>query len=337
MSPPSNPPGVHTSDPLNGTRYRAVGVLGRGGMGEILDAEHRDLGRKVAVKMLHRHLVTPDAMERFRIEAEALARLSDPHLVVVTDCGETPLGIPYFVMERLTGRTLRQELSRRGALPLEEAVSLFLEVLAGLDVLHQAGIVHRDLKPGNVFVCEARGGVRTVKLLDLGIAKILAGGPASIGLRAPPQALTQGLTIGTPQYMAPEQARGGPVDARADLYAAGLLFYKMITGKSPFEEHRDFAGLFAAQEQPIPPPSACANRPFPAAVDALVVRALAFHPEDRFASAVELGNALRAAVPAARPDPAHSAPSAWRRVLLTGFGAASVSALITLAILLAAR
>lgn len=342
--PLRNPP---SPDPLAGTRYRTVGILGRGGMGEILDAEHCDLGRRVAVKLLHRHLVTPDAIERFRIEAEALARLSDPHLVFVTDCGETGTGVPYFVMERLDGRTLRQELIRRGPLPLDEAVALFSEVLAGLDVLHAAGIVHRDLKPGNIFLCEGPRGARSVKLLDLGIAKILAGDPARIGIRGPSHVLTQGMAIGTPQYMAPEQARGGSVDARADLYAAGLVFFRMIAGKHPFEECRDFASLFAAQELPMPAPSSF-RQGIPPAMDAVVLRAVAFDPADRFGSAGELGDALRGQSPSSterlidespptvRAGSVHSLRTTWPRLLLAGSGAAAISALITLAILLLA-
>lgn len=376
--PMSAVPPSTSSDPLEDTPYRTVGTLGRGGMGEILDAEHRALGRRVAVKILHRHLVTREALERFRLEGQALARLDDPHLVVVTDCGETTRGVPYFVMERLAGRTLRQELLKRGALPWREAIELFLEVLAGLVVLHRAGIVHRDLKPGNIFLCEHPDGARSVKLLDLGIAKILSGASARIGLRAPEQALTQGMAVGTPQYMAPEQARGGDIDARTDLYAAGSLLFKMLTGRSPFEHCRDFPSLAAAQEEPIPSPSSVAPRPIGRPLDTIVLRALAFDPEDRFASVDELAAALRAAllsteaaplaaieeqwfaqastvrldamdpgvdardaatqhvIPARRQTVPIELSFPWLRVLVVGLLAAAVSALCTLAVVLAA-
>ncbi len=287
-------------DILRGTKYRTVGALGRGGMGEILDAEHCELGHKVAVKILHRNLLTPDARARFRLEAQALSRLKDRHLVQVTDCGETVDGIPYFVMERLKGRTLRQELAARGALPLGEAVDILLEVLAGLSVLHRADIVHRDLKPGNVFLCEEPDGSMQVKLLDLGIAKVLAGAASSLGLLAPEQGLTQGMAVGTPQYMAPEQARGEGVDSRADLYAAGLLLYRMVAGRGPFEECRDFQSLVLAQAQPIPPPSSLAPNPLSPRVDALVLRAVSWNPAERFQSADEFSAELCAQLSATK-------------------------------------
>jgi len=280
-------------------------------MGEILDAEHRALGRRVAVKVLHRHLVTRDALERFRLEAQALARLDDAHLVVVTDCGETTRGVPYFVMERLVGRTLRQELLKRGALPWREAVELVLEVLAGLRVLHRSGIIHRDLKPGNIFLCEGQDGARCVKLLDLGIAKIVSAASSRIGLRAPDQALTRGMAVGTPQYMAPEQTRGGDVDARTDLYAVGSLLFKMIAGRTPFEHCRDLPSLAAAQEMPIAAPSSVAPHPIAGQLDTIVLRALAFDPEDRFDSVDELASALRAVLHATEREPFGAAEEPW--------------------------
>jgi eukaryotic-like serine/threonine-protein kinase len=218
-------------DPLTGTGFRARRRLGGGASSEIFEAEGPN-GRVCAVKVLRTmHLDTRDAVRRLALEGQALAALSHPNLVPVLDAGVTLDGRPWFAMPKLLGETLRDRLDRVGSIPSTEACSLFLGLLAGLDAAHAAGIVHRDLKPANLFLvpCPRRlGGAgerERVVILDFGIAKI-AGSAIEPSSGA--------YVLGTPRYLAPEQVLGGAVDARTDVYAAGLVLYEMLTGKSPF-------------------------------------------------------------------------------------------------------
>lgn len=218
-------------DPLTGTGFRARRRLGGGASSEIFEAEGPS-GRVCAVKVLRAlHLDTRDAVRRLVLEGQALAALDHPNLVRVLDAGVTLDGRPWFAMPKLLGETLRDRLDRASAIPSAEACSLFLGLLAGLDAAHAAGIVHRDLKPANLFLVPrpgrlGGGGERErVIILDFGIAKIA-------GSAIEPS--TGAYVLGTPRYLAPEQVLGGAVDARTDVYAAGLVLYEMLTGISPF-------------------------------------------------------------------------------------------------------
>jgi eukaryotic-like serine/threonine-protein kinase len=303
-TPAASPPG----DVLAGTRYRTVGTVGRGGMGEVVLAEHIGLGKRVAVKLLHEELARdPAVVRRMQIEARTLAALESPHIVQVTDFGQTATGRTYIVMERLVGRTLGAEVRVRGALPVAEALGYVGEVLAGLHAAHAMGIVHRDIKPDNVFLCDAvQGSPRRVKILDFGVAKVLdiAGGAA---LPAIPRLVTEeGTLVGTPRIVAPEQAQGRAVDARTDVYAVGLLLYTLIVGEGPFAHLKDAVDLMKANafERPAPP-STRTSQPIPPALDAAVLRALEKRPDDRFQSADELAVELRriaATLPGAAVD-----------------------------------
>jgi serine/threonine-protein kinase len=200
-------------------RYRIVRKLGAGGMGSVYEAEHQELGRRVALKMLHRDLThTPEVVARFLREARATAKVRHPHVVDVQDVGSEG-GAPFLVMEYLDGEDLASLLVREGRLAVERATDLLLPVLAGVDAAHQAGIVHRDLKPENIFLLRAPGGELHPKVLDFGIAKVLD----------PAGSLTLTRTaslLGTPYYMSPEQARGArDVDGRTDQYALGVILY----------------------------------------------------------------------------------------------------------------
>ncbi|WP_437732368.1 serine/threonine-protein kinase [Sorangium sp. So ce1335] len=280
---------------LYGTPYRPVRRLGRGGMGEVIEAAHVGLDKPVVVKLLHRDLNRePRQVERMRVEAQSLARLAHPNLVTVTDFGRTAEGRTFLVMERLHGRTMREELEARGALPALEALDLVTQALAGLAAAHGAGIVHRDVKLENLFVCDAdERGRRVVKVLDFGIAKVVA--PGGDG-RAPAPSLYQteeGVLVGTPRYLSPEQACGLAVDARTDVYAAGVVLYTLLAGRGPFEHVRPVHELLRAHASEVPaPPSRHAPRPVPPELDRAVMRALEKHPELRFpdatAFAVEL-------------------------------------------------
>lgn len=302
LSVSATPPGTAKSpafaDILRGTAYRAVRQIGEGSMGLVVEAEHLALGHLVVVKLLHQALAQrADSVDRLRLEAQALARLRHPNLVAVTDFSVTPNGIPFLVMERLAGNTVFDERSRRGALPIAEAIDIARQTLAGLRVVHEAGIVHRDIKAANLFLCDGPPGKRTVKLLDFGIAKVLATAPhgrAPEPLRYP---TAEGVTVGTPRCLSPEQARGGAIDARTDVYAVGVLLYSLLVGAGPFDHIRGSLELLHAHVSLAPvPPSHRAAQPIPREVEASVLRALAKRPEDRFASAADFSLALELAL-----------------------------------------
>ncbi|AGP33781.1 hypothetical protein SCE1572_04275 [Sorangium cellulosum So0157-2] len=268
-------------------------------MGEVIEAEHRALRKRVVVKLVRRALAgDPRFADRLRVEAQALAAVSSPHVVAVLDLGRTPAGRPYLVMERLEGGTLGEELARRGALPVGEAIELVRQVLAGLAAAHRVGVVHRDVKLDNVFLCApgsaAPGGGRVAKLLDFGVAKVLDGGvePGAAGaerpfaLEGPAYPTEAGLLVGTPRTASPEQARCQPVDARADVYAVGLLMYTLLVGHGPFAHLDDALEVLRAHVLEAPAaPSRRAAQPIPPALDRAVLKALAKRPEERFQSA----------------------------------------------------
>lgn len=294
---------------LVATPYRYLCDLARGGMGEVVEAEHRALGKRVVVKLLHRDLAArADLVDRMRVEAQTLARLAHPNLVAVTDFGETVDGRPYFVMERLVGCTFREELAARGALPPAEAADYVVQALRGVAAAHAVGVIHRDLKLENLFLCE--GAPRTVKVLDFGIAKVLT--TAADGAPDPLAFPTQSTqAVGSPRFLSPEQARREPVDERADVYGMGLVLYALVAGRGPFDHHRSVADILVAHAVETPqPPSALAPQPLPAALDALVLRALEKDPAARFQSANELAEALAALAPSLRRAPPKGAVTA---------------------------
>lgn len=293
---------------LAGTNFRALRKLGEGSMGLVVEAENLALGTVVVVKLLHAALaIRADYVDRLRLEAQALGRIRHPNLVVVTDFAVTPAGVPFLVMERLQGCTVDEERRMRGALPLDEAIDIVRQTLAGLAAVHEAGIIHRDIKPANLFLCDPdASGRRVVKVLDFGIAKVLSSAPAG---RAP-QPLrfptAEGAAVGTPRCLSPEQACGGPVDARTDVYAVGVLLYTLLAGRGPFDHLRGALELLDAHVNVVPsPPSVHVAQPIPPTVEAAILRALAKRPQDRFASAAEfakvLGRAQIAASPARPP------------------------------------
>ena len=271
---------------LNG-RYRIVALMVRGGMGRLYEAEHAALGRRVALKMLHRGAAAdPGAVARFQAEAEIAARFQHPHIVQLIDYDVTSEGTPYIVMELLRGETLADCFEREGVPSWSETARLVIQIANGLAAVHAAGVVHRDLKPANVFLMDLPGELPFVKLLDFGVSKCVR--------RRRRRVTSPHTLVGTPVYMAPEQAGGnnGRLDARADQYALAVVAFELLTGVRPFEGG-DLATLV---DEVIyrPPPNACSFDPnLPAAVGAVLQRALSKRPEDRFADVIEFAAALR--------------------------------------------
>jgi eukaryotic-like serine/threonine-protein kinase len=267
---------------IEGTPYVVVRLLGQGGMGEVYEVEHRELGRRYVLKFLHRDLRgRRDLAARLRAEARSLAKLGHPNLVDVFDLASTPDGRPYFAMKLLRGRDLRAELAKKGVISVRTALRIMVQALDGLEAAHAAGIIHRDVKLENLFLCDDG----TVKVLDFGIAKIAYDELARTG---------KGVAVGTPRTMAPEQFGSGNPDARTDVYGAGLALYELLTGRGPFDEVRRDPRLlrYAHSARNPPAPSSLAPQPIPPAVDAVVLRAIAKAPADRFPSARAMADAL---------------------------------------------
>jgi serine/threonine-protein kinase len=246
---PAGPrPGTLTPGSMLDGRYRVLSLLGTGGMGSVYRAEHEAIGRTVAVKVLHpEHCNSPAERERFRREARVAVRLRSPYVVETLDFGEDAEGRLFLVMELLEGEPVRAVLAREGHLAPERVARLLRQLLAGLDAAHSAGIIHRDLKPENLWL-DGSGSTERLRLLDFGIAKWTGATSGSAQTQA-------GLVVGTPEYLAPEQAVGGEVDHRADLYSTGVLTFVLLTGRHPFDT-RDVRALLAAHAyRAVPSPS----------------------------------------------------------------------------------
>jgi hypothetical protein len=289
-------------DPMVGTtiegKYEILRRIGEGGMGSVYEVRHLLLGRKLAVKVLLPEVAgDPDVVRRFHNEARIAASLGHENVIEITDMGVLPTGAPFIVMEYLQGESLAHRLEESGRLAADEAVRILVPVLDALAVVHEAGVVHRDLKPDNVFLARRSGAGGTskivVKLLDFGISKLRA--PEAGGFH-----LTRtGTVLGTPYYMSPEQASGAKdLDHRADLYAVGVMLYEMLVGRRPFEGDT-YNALLAAilTRDPVPACEACPD--IPRELDAVIRRAMARVPEQRYGSAAEF---LQALAPFAPPD-----------------------------------
>lgn len=271
-------------DLVPGTPFQVIRRLGEGGMGEVYEVALGEGGPRRALKLLlPRHRGRRDLAARMEREAQALARFDHPNLVRVQGAGELADGRPYLAMELLRGRDLREELMRAGALPVPRALGLVAQALDGLAVAHAAGLVHRDIKLENLFL----GDDGTLKVLDFGLAKAPW---AEAALTLP------GMCFGTPRTMAPEQCAMERVDSRADLYAVGLVLFELCAGRGPFDElcGQHDAMRFAHCRRTPPSPSCFAPEPLDPAVEALILRALAKAPEERFQSAAEMAQAIRA-------------------------------------------
>ena len=260
-------------------RYRLIKLLGSGGAAVVYRAEHTLMQKPVAVKILRPELaVRPDFVRRFLAEARTVARLRHENIVDIVDVGRTETGIVFCVMEYLEGEELAQTMDREGPMPWSRARDLVMQVCRALAAAHAAGVVHRDVKPQNCFRIRHGNNHDFVKLLDFGIAKQT---DSDHGLTA------TGVIMGTAEYMSPEQARGSDVDARADIYSVGAMLFEMLAGRPPFEGATFIDVLVKHASEPPPRLSSLVAGVDPA-IDALLARALAKRPEDRFGSIEEL-------------------------------------------------
>ncbi len=275
-------------------KYRVEKVLGEGGMGTVLLATHLWLDQKVAIKILtEAALAMPHVVERFAREARASAKLKNEHVVRILDVDEAEDGMPFMVMEYLEGSDLAQVIKARGALPVAEAAGYLIQACEGVAEAHTMGIVHRDIKPSNLFLANRGDGTPVLKLLDFGISKSAA--REDLALTG-----TQ-MALGSPRYMAPEQLRGAKnVGYHVDIWSLGVVFYQMVTGVQPFtgETATEVAARIAA-DQPVAP--SFLKTGIPSGIERAILRCLEKRPEDRFASAHELAEALAPFAPDAAP------------------------------------
>ncbi len=294
-------------DPLIGTTlpggYVILELIGIGGMGRVYRAEQTVLGRTVAVKIVHPHLMSDEsASARFITEARTASRLNHPNSVAVIDFGKNDSGQLYLVMEYLRGRDLARVLYEDGPLPFRRIIDILRQGLAALSEAHHIGIIHRDLKPENVVIEPMRTGGDFVKVVDFGLAKMLTNQPG-------PAITSVGIVCGTPDYMAPEQGRGDPIDARSDLYAVGVILFQLLTGRLPFEAESPTQVVLMHLTIPPPDPRQVApDREIPATLAMVTLSALSKDPNERYQTADAFSEALLAVRAQLDSAPRISAP-----------------------------
>jgi eukaryotic-like serine/threonine-protein kinase len=272
--------------------YRAISLLGEGGMGAVYLAEHPAIGRRVAVKVLHKNYIRDEnLLTRFFNEARAANAIRHPNIIEILDSGTIADGTPFLVMELLEGESLGARIRRVGALPLKTAVDFCYQTASALGAAHKKGIVHRDLKPDNLYVvADPHDPEREwIKVLDFGIAKLQQGSANdSVKTRT-------GTLMGTPIYMSPEQCRGTrTVDHRSDIYSLGIIFFEMMCGQPPFVSE-GFGELVNMHLNVAAPAPSSQNPNVSPTLDAIVLKMLSKNPEDRFADMSELQAALKGA------------------------------------------
>jgi serine/threonine protein kinase len=288
---PSAPP--LSSGRVIAEKFEVCGVLGEGGTGIVYEAKRLEDGKEelVALKVIHGHLLYDKQIRgRFTREAKILSRLSGPHLGKVLDFGEVPdprgegASLLYIALPKIDGPALDQVLREQGPLPFERALDISLQICSALASAHAQGVIHRDLKPANVILKDGA----EVFVVDFGMAKILTGGgTGTTGLTA------HNMVFGTPEYMAPEQARGDELDARCDVYALGVMLYELLTGGVPFTGNTPLNVLTAQLTQPVDPPRKRApDRAISTALEAVVMHAMAKDPSERYATAAAFALAI---------------------------------------------
>ncbi|HVV87548.1 MAG TPA: serine/threonine-protein kinase, partial [Kofleriaceae bacterium] len=270
-------------------RYRVIELIGRGGMGVVYKVEHLRMGKIAAMKVLHRDLAEdPEVGHRFEREAAAVSRLDHPNTVHVFDFG-TAGGALYLIMEYVRGADLSRLVDRDGPMPFSRAAPLLIQILGALSEAHELGIVHRDLKPENVLLTRSTGGRDYAKVLDFGLAKM-------VGPGAQPDVSERAQIVGTPYFMAPEQIRGDEVDPRTDVYSLGATMYRLLTGTHPYQAKTAIGVLTKHLTSELEPPSQRAPAAgLSPAIDAIVRKAMAKDPADRWPSAAAMAAALEQA------------------------------------------
>ena len=270
-------------------RFAVVGVLGQGGFGAVYRAIQQPVGRPVALKLIRPEVKQREQVQaRFFREAKVVAGLNDPHVVTLYDYGEAEDGALFMAFEFVHGDPLDVVITEQGPLAPVRVAHLLLQVLRALAVAHRRGLIHRDIKPANIMVRRDEFDNETVKVLDFGIAKVAEaaeGKAATVETR-------EGMVLGTPRYMSPEQARSQPIDARCDLYSVGVMAYEMLAGQAPFLQ--DSAIEVLMDHIMKPPPPFTPDLELPPALSKVVMRALGKKPEDRFQSAIQMAEALAA-------------------------------------------
>ena len=304
----SSRPGA--TDPLlgrkvGGGKYVIADLIGSGAAGAVYKATHRELRRTVAVKVLHPHYQQdPHFMKGFRGEALAASQIDHPNVMRVLDFGVEPDGLVYIVMEYLSGRTLQSLLDEERRLKTERAVEIMIQVCAALSVAHDNGIIHRDIKPDNIMLVPSRNDEGTtfelVKVCDFGIAALQNPAREDIDL-----VLNENIIAGTPEYMSPEQARGSEIDARSDVYAAGICLYELVTGRPPFLGN-NAAEILIKQLEEAPRPPSQLLKGLDSIVEEIILRAIAKEPSKRQQSARELRVELKEII-----DPTDAGGAAW--------------------------
>jgi serine/threonine protein kinase len=292
-------------------RYRLESILSKGGMGTIYKATHLELGKVVAVKLFHSYLSEDEALtRRFVNEAKGTANLRHRNIVDIIDIGTDEDNIPFFVMEHLKGRSLKDKLRKNadGLSPAESA-DIMIQVLTGLHVAHGKGIIHRDLKPGNIFIAREPDGSEIVKILDFGVAKF-----RELGTGDTHDITTDGSIIGTPSYMSPEQAMGRlkKIGRRSDIYSCGVILYRCLTGINPFKGDTQIETIQNIIKLEVPPPSFIASH-IPVQLDEIVLKAIRKDSDKRYQSCKDFISDLKKVY-----DLCQSRPAEPVRKLVTG-------------------
>jgi tetratricopeptide (TPR) repeat protein len=303
-------PSATPADPLIGRTvagaYVIQELIGVGGMGRVYRAEQSMLGRTVAIKVVHPHLLGDEqSVARFYVEARTASRLNHPNSVAIIDFGRTDDGVLYLVMEHLRGRDLGRVMQDEGPLSFTRIVDVLGGVLAALGEAHSLGVVHRDLKPENILLQPGRKGGDAVKVVDFGLAKI-------VGASEESSITSPGLVCGTPDYMSPEQGRGEETDGRGDLYSVGVLLFELLADRLPYLDDTPTKVVLQHITAPVPDPRAVApGRQIPAALATVCMRALAKSPEERFQTAEAFAEALHRALGSLQAPAPVAGADAW--------------------------
>ena len=314
---------------LNG-RYQVDRKLGEGGFGAVFQGTQIATGRQVALKVLHPHNVQDaTAVARFRREAEACSKLRNNHTVTIYDFDETEDGVLYLAMELLQGRSLQELERQEGPLHHARVLSIIDQVAEALGEAHALGIVHRDMKPENVMV-EKRGDEDFVKVLDFGIAKIVT---QEGNAKGRPALTAVGQTLGTLEFMSPEQLRGKDLDGRSDIYALGMMAYEMLTGALPFKDAKTSTDVIQYHLQTPPPPPSSLNveAKIPPEVDGIVTKMTAKAREDRHANTDDLRQHIQKASSTGRSDGGANRKEMFRVVAVVGGLLALIATIVVLA------